>query len=82
MDLIGNDINYAVSCQVYEALGKPERLQPSPLQKKSRCRGTWPENRKWLLRLSCKAMKKVVYTLELRLSCGSATNHKTHFLLN
>jgi len=33
MDLIGNDINYAVSCQVYEALGKPERLKPSPLQK-------------------------------------------------
>jgi 3-hydroxybutyryl-CoA dehydrogenase len=33
MDLIGNDINYAVSCQVYEALGKPERLQPSPIQK-------------------------------------------------
>src|SRR6202000_3091242 len=23
MDLIGNDINYAVSCSVYEALGKP-----------------------------------------------------------
>jgi len=33
MDLIGNDINYAVSGQVYEALGKPERLQPSPIQK-------------------------------------------------
>lgn len=33
MDLIGNDINYAVSCQVYEALGKPQRLQPSPIQK-------------------------------------------------
>lgn len=33
MDLIGNDINYAVSTQVYEALGKPERLQPSPIQK-------------------------------------------------
>jgi 3-hydroxybutyryl-CoA dehydrogenase len=33
MDLIGNDINYAVSCQVYEALGKPERLKPSPIQK-------------------------------------------------
>lgn len=33
MDLIGNDINYAVSCQVYEALGQPERLQPSPVQK-------------------------------------------------
>jgi 3-hydroxybutyryl-CoA dehydrogenase len=32
MDLIGNDINYAVSCQVYEALGKPNRLQPSPIQ--------------------------------------------------
>jgi len=33
MDLIGNDINYAVSCQVYEALNKPERLKPSPIQK-------------------------------------------------
>ncbi|THU41645.1 3-hydroxybutyryl-CoA dehydrogenase [Niastella caeni] len=33
MDLIGNDINYAVSCQVYDALGKPDRLQPSPIQK-------------------------------------------------
>jgi 3-hydroxybutyryl-CoA dehydrogenase len=32
MDLIGNDINYAVSCQVYDALGKPGRLQPSPIQ--------------------------------------------------
>ncbi len=33
MDLIGNDINYAVSCSVYEQLGKPERLLPSPIQK-------------------------------------------------
>lgn len=33
MDLIGNDINYAVSTSVYEALGKPERLQPSAVQK-------------------------------------------------
>ncbi|RYZ51733.1 MAG: 3-hydroxybutyryl-CoA dehydrogenase, partial [Chitinophagaceae bacterium] len=33
MDLIGNDINYAVSCSVYEQLGEPERLQPSYLQK-------------------------------------------------
>jgi len=33
MDLIGNDINYAVSCSVYEQLGRPERLQPSFLQK-------------------------------------------------
>jgi 3-hydroxybutyryl-CoA dehydrogenase len=33
MDLIGNDINYAVSCSVYEQLDKPERLQPSSIQK-------------------------------------------------
>lgn len=33
MDLIGNDINYAVSCSVYEQLGSPERLRPSLLQK-------------------------------------------------
>lgn len=32
MDLIGNDVNYAVSCSVYDQLGQPERLQPSPLQ--------------------------------------------------
>jgi 3-hydroxybutyryl-CoA dehydrogenase len=32
MDLIGNDVNYAVSCSVYEQLGKPERLQPSFIQ--------------------------------------------------
>ena len=32
MDLIGHDINYAVSCSVWEQLGKPERLKPSPLQ--------------------------------------------------
>jgi 3-hydroxybutyryl-CoA dehydrogenase len=33
MDLIGNDINYAVSCSVYEQMNKPERLKPSPIQK-------------------------------------------------
>ena len=33
MDLIGNDVNYAVSCSVYEQLGRPERLKPSPIQK-------------------------------------------------
>ena len=33
MDLIGNDINYTVSCSVYEQLGKPERLKPSFIQK-------------------------------------------------
>jgi 3-hydroxybutyryl-CoA dehydrogenase len=32
MDLIGNDINYTVSRSVYEALGRPLRLKPSPLQ--------------------------------------------------
>lgn len=32
MDLIGHDINYAVSCSVWEQLGKPERLKPSLLQ--------------------------------------------------
>ncbi|MET0635596.1 MAG: 3-hydroxyacyl-CoA dehydrogenase NAD-binding domain-containing protein [Chitinophagaceae bacterium] len=32
MDLIGNDINYAVSVSVYEQLGKPARLRPSDLQ--------------------------------------------------
>ncbi len=33
MDLIGMDINYSVSNIVWEALGKPERLTPSILQK-------------------------------------------------
>lgn len=32
MDLIGNDINYAVSCSVYEQMNKPERLKPSAIQ--------------------------------------------------
>jgi 3-hydroxybutyryl-CoA dehydrogenase len=32
MDLIGNDVNYAVSCSVYEQLNRPERLKPSYLQ--------------------------------------------------
>ncbi|RTL50027.1 MAG: 3-hydroxybutyryl-CoA dehydrogenase [Sphingobacteriales bacterium] len=32
MDLIGIDINYSVSCIVWEALGKPTRLMPSTLQ--------------------------------------------------
>lgn len=33
MDLIGNDINYAVSCSVYEQMNNPERLRPSYIQK-------------------------------------------------
>ncbi len=32
MDLIGNDVNYAVSCSVYDQLSKPERLKPSRIQ--------------------------------------------------
>ena len=32
MDLIGNDVNYAVSCSVYDQMNKPERLKPSPIQ--------------------------------------------------
>jgi 3-hydroxybutyryl-CoA dehydrogenase len=33
MDLIGMDVNYSVSNIVWEALGKPERLKPSSIQK-------------------------------------------------
>lgn len=33
MDLIGNDINYAVSCSIYDQMNKPERLRPSTIQK-------------------------------------------------
>lgn len=33
MDLIGNDINYAVSCSVYGQLDRPDRLKPSFIQK-------------------------------------------------
>ncbi len=39
MDLIGNDVNYAVSCSVYEQLGRPERLKPSYIQKEKVERG-------------------------------------------
>ena len=35
MDLIGNDVNYAVSCSVYDQLQKPERLKPSYIQKEN-----------------------------------------------
>lgn len=35
MDLIGNDVNYAVSESVYNQLGKPERLKPSPIQQQN-----------------------------------------------
>lgn len=39
MDLIGNDINYAVSTSVYEQLGKPERLKPSTIQQEKVAKG-------------------------------------------
>lgn len=32
MDLIGNDINYTVSCSVYDQLNKPAHLEPSYIQ--------------------------------------------------
>ncbi len=33
MDVIGNDVNYAVSISVYHQLNQPERLKPSHIQK-------------------------------------------------
>jgi 3-hydroxybutyryl-CoA dehydrogenase len=39
MDLIGNDVNYAVSCSIYEAMGRPERLKPSSIQKEKVANG-------------------------------------------
>jgi 3-hydroxybutyryl-CoA dehydrogenase len=41
MDLIGNDINYEVSRSIYEAMNKPERLQPSSIQKRKVEQGQW-----------------------------------------
>ncbi len=32
MDLIGIDVNYTVSCSVWEQLGRPARLTPHPIQ--------------------------------------------------
>lgn len=39
MDLIGNDINYTVSCSVYEAMDRPARLKPSFIQQKKVANG-------------------------------------------
>lgn len=41
MDLIGNDVNYAVSCSVYEQMHQPERLRPSPIQLQMVKEGKW-----------------------------------------
>ena len=35
MDLIGNDVNFAVSESVYNQLGNPERLKPSHIQEQN-----------------------------------------------
>jgi 3-hydroxybutyryl-CoA dehydrogenase len=35
MDLIGNDVNYAVSVSVHQQLGNPERLKPSYIQEQN-----------------------------------------------
>jgi len=44
------DVNYSVSNIVWEALGKPERLKPFPLQKeKIEKAETWQKNRKRIL---------------------------------
>lgn len=39
MDLIGNDVNYAVTESVWRRMGKDERFMPSPLQKQKRDSG-------------------------------------------
>ncbi|ULQ52285.1 3-hydroxyacyl-CoA dehydrogenase NAD-binding domain-containing protein [Flavihumibacter fluvii] len=39
MDLIGNDINYAVSCSIYEQMGEPARLKPSFIQQEKVAQG-------------------------------------------
>lgn len=50
MDLIGNDVNYAVSCSVYEQLNRPERLKPSYIQQEKVEKGELgKKNRKGLL---------------------------------
>ncbi len=33
MDLIGIDVNYAVTCSVWEQMGRPARLAPHPIQR-------------------------------------------------
>lgn len=41
MDLIGMDINLAVSQSIYEAFNKAERFKPSPLQIEKVAKGEW-----------------------------------------
>jgi 3-hydroxybutyryl-CoA dehydrogenase len=39
MDLIGNDVNFAVTSSLYEACGRPLRFKPSPLQEEKLRKG-------------------------------------------
>ena len=39
MDLIGNDVNYAVSCSVYDQMNQPARLKPSYIQEEKVSKG-------------------------------------------
>ena len=39
MDLIGNDVNYAVSCSVYDQMNQPVRLKPSYIQEEKVSKG-------------------------------------------
>jgi 3-hydroxybutyryl-CoA dehydrogenase len=41
MDLIGNDVNLAVSRSLYEAFGHAPRFEPSPIQEGKVARGEW-----------------------------------------
>ncbi len=41
MDLIGLDVNLAITKVIYESLGRPERLKPQPLQEALVAQGHW-----------------------------------------
>ena len=41
MDLIGNDVNFSVSCSIYEQLQRTERLKPSYIQQQLVREGKW-----------------------------------------
>ncbi len=41
MDLIGLDVNLAITKVIYDSLGRPERLKPQPLQETLVARGHW-----------------------------------------
>ena len=52
MDLIGVDVNLAVAESIWEGLGRPDRLRPSPIQRATgRRRPSRAKDRGWLLPL-------------------------------